>query len=130
MVAAHNANLVNKNNTTKAPALVDQVKNIYYDEVEDLTYDTDKEDEARMYETIKTEIDKINDEGTLSLEEDESDSDVEGGKDGENIPLEYDNNGHPKRNRKKPKQYKSSFSGGNHEKGVLHFQVEKMDPMN
>ena len=55
--------------------------------MEDLTYDTDKEDEARMYETIKTEIDKINDEGTLSLEEDESDSDVEGGKDGKNIPL-------------------------------------------
>ena len=52
-----------------------------------------KEYETSTDETIKTKIDKINNEETSSLEEDESDPDNE---EDENIPLEYDNNGRPK----------------------------------
>ena len=73
-------------------------------------------------EKTKTEIYKINNEDTSSLEDDESYSD---NKYNYNIPLEYDKNGCPKRNKRKPKQYKPSFSGGEYEEGVLHLQAEK-----
>ena len=60
MAAACNANLVDENNITKAPSIVDEVIYISDDEVDDLTSDTVKEDETRTDETTKTERDKIN----------------------------------------------------------------------
>ena len=74
-----------------------------------------KEYETRMDEKIKTGRDNINNEETSSLEEYESDPDDE---DNEKIPLEYDNNGRPKINKKKPKQYKPSFQGKHTKKGA------------
>ena len=62
MDAAHNTNLIDKNTTTKAPALVDEVIYICGDKVKDLIYDTVKEEESRTDEIIKTEKYKINDE--------------------------------------------------------------------
>ena len=64
MVAAHNANPLDENNTTKAPALVDKAIYISDEKVEYLTLDTLKEDETRTDEKIKTERDKINNEET------------------------------------------------------------------
>ena len=55
MDAACNTNLIDKNITTKAPALVDEVIYIYGDKVKDLIYDTVKEEESRTDEIIKTE---------------------------------------------------------------------------
>ena len=52
--------------------------------MEDPTSDTVKEYETRADETIKTEINKINNEDNSSLEEDESYSDYE---DDKNLPL-------------------------------------------
>ena len=85
MAESQNENLVDENNTTKAPALVDELIYIYDDEVEDLTSDTVREYETRTDETINTEIEKINNEYTSSLVEDGSDSYYE---DNDNIPLE------------------------------------------
>ena len=68
MVVARNTKMVDENNKTKAPALVDEVIYISDDEVEYLSSDTLKEDETRTDETINTERDKINNEDTSSLE--------------------------------------------------------------
>ena len=59
---AQNANLVYESNTTKAPELLNEVIYISDDKVEDLTSYTKKIDETRTDETIKTEIDRINNE--------------------------------------------------------------------
>ena len=90
---ACNTHLFDENSTTKAPAQVDEVIYISDDKVKYLTSDIAKEDETRTDEIIKNERYKINNKGASSLEVDKSDSDYEYG---DNIPLEYDKNGHPK----------------------------------
>ena len=62
MVEARNENLVNENNTTKLPELVDEVIYISDGKVEDIKHDTVKEDETRTDETTKTKRDNINNE--------------------------------------------------------------------
>ena len=69
METASNANMVAENNKNKAPAIVDGVIYISDYKVEDLLSDTVKEDETRIYKTIKTERYNINNEKTSCLEE-------------------------------------------------------------